>query len=163
MTLWLVRTGRQGEREDFDLHNKVAVIGWDPVGDLASLRERPELTDLLRKAYPEEKSNTLKKWESELWSFAHEIKPGDLIVFPPKHRSVMVIGEVSEAYRFIKDNPVGMKHTRSVKSWQEFPRNQFDQDLLYSFGALLTVCRVQRNQAEERVRALVTGKKVTPN
>jgi restriction system protein len=74
---------------------------------------------------------------------------------------VIVIGEVSGDYRYIKDNPVGMKHTRAVKSWREFPRNQFDQDLLYSFGALSTVCRIQRNQAEERVRALLAGKTFT--
>jgi restriction system protein len=156
----MVRAGKLGEREDFDLQNNVAVIGWEEMGDLSSLQKRAELADILRKAYPDEKPNTSRNWESQLWSFVHDMKPGDLIVLPLKHRSVMVIGEVSGAYRYNKDNPVGMKHTRAVKSWQEFPRNQFDQDLLYSFGALSTVCRVQRNEAEERVHALIAGKKV---
>ena len=31
MALWLVRAGSHGEREDFAIQNKVAVIGWDDV------------------------------------------------------------------------------------------------------------------------------------
>jgi restriction system protein len=34
------------------------------------------------------------------------------------------------------------------------PRSAFDPDLLYSFGALRTICSVKRNDAEKRVRAL---------
>ena len=161
MTLWLVRAGKLGDREDYDLQNNAAVIGWEELSDLSSIQARAELTDMLRKTYPDDKPNKLKNWESQLWAFVHEMKPGDLIVLPLKYRSVIVIGEVSGDYRYIKDNPVGMKHTRAVKSWREFPRNQFDQDLLYSFGALSTVCRIQRNQAEERVLALLAGKTFT--
>jgi restriction system protein len=42
-----------------------------------------------------------------------------------------------------------------VKWLKEVPRSAFDQDLLYSFGAFMTVCRIQRGQAEERIRAVV--------
>jgi restriction system protein len=158
MTLWLVRAGKLGEREDYALQNNIAVIGWKELGDLSSLQARAELTDTLRKTYPDEKPNKLRNWESQLWPFVHDMKFGDLIVLPLKHRSVIVFGEISGAYIYKKDNPIGMNHTRAVKSWREFPRNQFDQDLLYSFGALMTICRIHRNQAEERVRAMLTGK-----
>jgi len=158
MTLWLVRAGKLGEREDYALQNNIAVIGWKELGDLSSLQARAELTDTLRKTYPDEKPNKLRNWESQLWPFVHDMKSGDLIVLPLKHRSVIVFGEISGAYIYKKDNPIGMNHTRAVKSWREFPRNQFDQDLLYSFGALMTICRIHRNQAEERVRAMLAGK-----
>jgi restriction system protein len=39
------------------------------------------------------------------------------------------------------------------------PRAEVDQDLLYSLGSVLTVFRVRRNNAEERLVALVQGKK----
>ncbi|WP_346864991.1 hypothetical protein [Methanocalculus sp. MSAO_Arc2] len=35
MTLWLVRAGRYGEREQLALEKKIAVIGWDDVPDLS--------------------------------------------------------------------------------------------------------------------------------
>ncbi|MGD0856586.1 MAG: restriction endonuclease [Dehalococcoidia bacterium] len=163
MTLWLVRAGKQGEREDFAIQNNVAAIGWEELADLSAIQERAEVMDLFQKTFPDEKPNTLRNWESQLWSFIHEINPGDLIGLPLKHRPVIVIGEVTGTYHYVKNNPVGTKHTRQVKSWQEFPRNQFDKDLLASFRALMTVCRIQRNRAEERVRAMLAGKTVTIN
>lgn len=37
---------------------------------------------------------------------------------------------------------------------RDVPRSVFDQDLLYSFGAFMTICEIHRNEAESRVRAL---------
>jgi len=39
----------------------------------------------------------------------------------------------------------------------DIPRSNFDQDILYSFGAFLTVCEIKRNDAEARVRAMATN------
>jgi restriction system protein len=51
------------------------------------------------------------------------------------------------------------RHTRLVK-WirPDIPRTAFSQDLLYSFGAFLTVCRISRNDAERRIAAVLEGK-----
>ena len=64
MSLWLVRAGKLGEREDFALQNNVAAVGWEEMGDLSSVDKRTELTVMLRKVYPDEKPNTLRNWES---------------------------------------------------------------------------------------------------
>jgi restriction system protein len=37
---------------------------------------------------------------------------------------------------------------------EAIPRAHFGQDLLYSFGAFLTICRIQRNNAEPRLVAM---------
>ena len=34
------------------------------------------------------------------------------------------------------------------------PRAHFSQDILYTFGAFMTICRVQRNNAEQRIAAM---------
>src|SRR5690606_571139 len=46
-------------------------------------------------------------------------------------------------------------HYREVE-WvgREVPRSNFGQDLLYSFGAFMTTCRIRRNNAMDRVRAM---------
>jgi len=36
----------------------------------------------------------------------------------------------------------------------EVPRSVFDQDLLFSFGAFMTICEISRNDAEARLRAM---------
>ena len=64
MTLWLIRAGRYGEREDFALENKLAVIGWDNLPDLSRIENREELAEILAEKYPDEKaknSNELGK------------------------------------------------------------------------------------------------------
>ena len=76
---------------------------------------------------------------------------------------MIAIGKVTGPYEYKLDNPEGARHTRSVE-WirTDIPRSALDQDLLYSIGAFMTVCQIQRNKAEERIRALVEGKPVPP-
>jgi restriction system protein len=39
----------------------------------------------------------------------------------------------------------------------DVPRSVFQQDLLYSFGAYITVCRIERHNAEHRVAQVLKG------
>jgi restriction system protein len=162
MTLWLVRAGRYGEREDFALENNLAVIGWDNLPDLANLKKREDLSDLLAAEYPDEKKKTRMNWESQIWPFVNGMDKGDLVAMPLKHRAIVVFGKVSGEYIYEPNNPGGFRHTRPVKWYKEIPRNQIDQDLLYSFGAAMTVCTIHRNDAENRIRALLSGKPIAP-
>jgi predicted Mrr-cat superfamily restriction endonuclease len=46
-----------------------------------------------------------------------------------------------------------MRPVRWLKA--EVPRDVFRQDLLYSFGAFMTVCEISRNDALQRVEAVI--------
>jgi restriction system protein len=82
----------------------------------------------------------------------------DLVVLPRKLTSQVAIGRVKGPYRYQK---VGddLRHTRPV-DWvrPDVPRTAFEQDLLHSFGAFMTVCNISRNDAERRVAAVLAGK-----
>lgn len=157
MTLWVVRSGKYGERESLALDNGLAVIGWDNLSDLSALSTREALYAALETVFPDEKGKTLSNWESQLWPFAHMMAKGDLVVMPLKTRAAIAIGKVAGPYVYRSD--IGeARHTRQVDWLKEVPRSAFAQDLLYSFGSFMTVCRVQRNEAEARVSAVVSGK-----
>jgi restriction system protein len=158
MTLWLVRAGRYGEREQFALEKNLAVIGWEELSDLSKYASREELANLLSNKYIDEQKKTLLNWESQLWPFVNSMQIGDLVAMPLKHRAIIKFGYVSGEYKFEPENPDGFKHTRPVKWKHEIARNQIDQDLLYSFGAAMTVCKIHRNDAENRIKALLSGK-----
>lgn len=162
MTLWLVRAGKYGERENLALEKGLAVIGWEELNDLSGVKTREELYDLLEKTYLEVKPKTLLNWVSQIWPFLKEMQNGDPVALPLKSRSVIAIGEVAGPYQYRSNLPADAKHTRPVKWLKELPRSAFDKDLLYSLGAFMTVCRIQRNNAEERVRALLAGKSMPP-
>ena len=161
MALWLVRAGRHGERENLALEKGLAVIGWEELPDLSDVGTREQLYELLEKTYPEEKRKTLLNWMSQIWPFLKKIQLNDLVALPLKSRSAIVLGKVTGPYQYRSDLSLNTKHTRPVKWLKELPRSVFDKDLLYSFGAFMTVCRIQRNNAEERVRALLAGKPTT--
>jgi restriction system protein len=154
MTLWMVRSGRYGERENLCLDKNLAIIGWEEVPDLSRFRERRELAQALESTYPEEKGKTLTNWESQLWPFANAMAVGDLVAMPLKHRAAIALGTVAGDYRYRTD--IGeARHTRPIEWTKEIPRAAFAQDLLYSFGSIMTVCRVQRNNAEQRVASIL--------
>lgn len=159
MALWLVRAGKHGEREDFALVNNVAVIGWDEMPDLSGIHDRKDLAALLQQTYPNDKEKTLMNWEAQLWAFTQRIKPGDWVALPLKRRSAIAIGKIVGDYAFNGDNPAGAMHFRPVQWQGEFTRTLFGQDLLYSLGSALTICKIERHNAEERVKNIVAGKK----
>jgi len=162
MTLWMVRAGKYGQRELLALNENIAVIGWENLPDLTQIKTREKLSELLTKTYPDEKPKTLINWASQIWPFIGEMKKGDLVALPFKSRSVILIGEVAGDYQYRPDLPVESKHTRPVKWIGEYPRTAFDQDLLHSLGAFMTVCRIKRHNAEERIKAIMAGKPYKP-
>ena len=161
MALWLVRSGRSGEYEDLALRTGRSLIGFHEVPDMSSVTDKESLLDILRDAYPDRPKNAIFNFRGQLWAFLKRIQVDDLVVLPLKTRSVVAVGRVTGSYEYKSDNPEGARHTRPV-NWirTDIPRSALDQDLLYSIGAFMTVCQIQRNKAEERISAIVEGKSV---
>jgi len=154
MTLWLVRAGKHGDQEQGAYNNKVVTIGWNELPDLSNIKSEEQLEELYAKIYPEEKKMASANRMGQIWNFIYNIKKGDLVALPLKSQSAIVIGEVVGDYEY-KEYAHNIRHTRRVEWLRTIPRSEFDQDLLFSLGAFMTVCRIQRNNAEERVRILL--------
>jgi len=156
MAIWLVRAGSHGEYEEkFIKENKVFVT-WEGLDvDLSKLQHRTELTAEMGKRYSSVKPRTIQNWVSQIWPFAHDMKTGDLVVVPLKSQPGIQIGEITSDYHFDANAEDPYYHWRTVK-WigEAIPRTHFGQDLLYSFGAFMTICRIQRNNAESRIAAM---------
>ena len=159
MAVWLVRAGSRGERQDFALDNNMAVVGWDEMPDLSPLDTRDAMAAACQEAYPGAKPRTVRNWVNQFWAFSKRMAIGDLVALPLKGQDAIAFGRVRGDYCHRPDNPNGAKHTRPVE-WitQDTPRERFAQDILYSLGAFLTVCRIERNNAEERITAVLEGR-----
>jgi restriction system protein len=163
MALWMVRAGRNGEQEEGALEHGVVAIGWNELPDLSSIRSRDELRALYEEYYPTETKMKVANAVGQLWAFISRIQPDDLAAIPLKTRSAFAIGRVTGPYEYRVDLRPNILHVRPVE-WidTDLARTAFeqDQDLLYSFGAIMTVCQIQRNDAELRVRAILAGERV---
>jgi restriction system protein len=162
MTLWLVRAGGRGEGEDYALTNKVVGIGWPELGDLSEVHSLDSIKKRLVEQHPDAKPSTVANWAGQVDAFTHRIKEGDLVALPLKTAPVVAFGRASGGYRYVPNAPGPVTHQRSVQ-WirEDVPRSEIDQDLLYSLGAFMTVCQIRRNNAEERIKALLAGKPAT--
>lgn len=156
MAIWLVRAGSHGEFQDKFLSEKRVYVTWDDLKvNLAQLPDRDALITALERRVPASKPKKLINHASQIWPFAHEMKKGDWIVLPLKAQRAVQIGEVTGDYAFEVAGPSPFLHWRSVK-WigEAVPRSHFGKDLLNSFGAFMTICRVQKNDAEARLKAM---------
>jgi restriction system protein len=162
LALWMVRAGKHGEQEQRAIEKGFVTIGWNELPSLSSVESKKELERLYRKTYPDAKKRTMANEVGQIWSFLKRMKEGvDLVGLPSKFQSTIAIGKVEGAYEYRTDLGDDIHHIRKVK-WikTDIPRTDFEQDLLYSFGAFMTVCRISRNNAEKRVRAILEGKKI---
>ena len=156
MAIWLIRAGSHGEFEQKFVQENRVYVTWDGLdADLSKLHDRKGLVDLMGRIYSDAKPRTIQNWASQVWPFAHEIKQSDLVVVPLKSQPVIYFGEVVGDYHFEPEGPDPYYHWRPVK-WvgEAIPRSNFSQDILYTFGAFMTICRVQRNDAEARINAM---------
>ena len=156
MTLWMVRAGSYGEREAIALEKGLVAIGWEDLPDLSTIKTKEQLEKIYWEQYPDSKKMEAANQVGQIWRFIYEIQHGDLVALPLKTQSAIAIGEITGIYECstIAEN---IKHIRKVKWLKTIPRTAFDQDLLYSFGAFMTVCQIKRNNAEERVVKILKG------
>lgn len=153
MAIWLVRAGSQGQYEQKFLQEKKIYLTWDELNvRLDTLVSREELIHVLEEKYPDAKYRKQTNHASQIWPFAHAMEKGDRVILPSKSQPVIYIGTITSDYKYdgAAENP--FYHFRGVE-WlaNPVPRTHFSQDLLYSFGAFMTICRITRNNAEERI------------
>lgn len=156
MAIWLVRAGSHGEYEQKFLQENRVYATWGGLNsNVAKMTDRAQLQSEMAKLIPDAKPKAILNWAGQVWPFAHEIKKGDLVVLPLKSQPAIQIGEVTGEYHFESSGPDPFFHWIPVK-WigEAVPRANFGNDLLFSFGAFMTICRVQRNNAEARINAM---------
>jgi restriction system protein len=156
MAVWLVRAGKHGEFEQKFISENRVYVTWESLDvDLSKLKDSSDLVEAMTQRYPDTKPKAIRNWASQIWPFAHAMQKGDLVVMPLKTQPALQIAEITGDYHFEPAGPSPYYHWRSVK-WvgEAIPRTRFGKDLLYSFGAFMTICRVQRNNAEARIAAM---------
>ncbi|RPH36968.1 MAG: hypothetical protein EHM90_00660 [Chloroflexi bacterium] len=157
MTLWVVKGGRGGIREERFLARSVIGIGWGELGDLSRYPDRDTLRAAYRGSHPGRSESHVNTQVAQMWAFARRMQVGDPVVVPFLGGPEIALGEIRGPYRWLRDGDPDMPHVRDV-TWHviDMPRIAFDPDLRYSFGGSVTVCSVSRNDAERRVRAMMT-------
>lgn len=159
MTLWLCRAGQRGEFETRFLEEKriyrtAEEITWD----LSKFTDKESMLSEALEVYPDQKTQTVRNWVNQEYAFTHVMQIDDLVVLPSKIKPVYYFGVIKSSYIYDKDAQPPYWHYRKVDWIKEVKKSEFDQDLRYSFGAAQAICKIWKNDAENRVRAILAGK-----
>lgn len=153
MTVWVIRAGKHGEREQWCLDNSAAGGGWDEVPDLTGCKSRADVRAILDSALPGTTAGLRANNAGQLWGLRN-VQPGDIVILPLKTTKSLAMGICTAGYQYRPDAP--LKHVVSV-DWKrdDVPRSAIKDDLLYTLGAIMTIFKASRNSAESRFRAVL--------
>ncbi len=156
LSIWLFRAGSQGEFENKFLNDNRVYLTWEDLDiNLKDYPNKEDLYDLLIKKYRLEKEKTAINWASQIYPIANRMKVEDWVVLPSKLNRTIHFGEIKGDYCFDPNAESPYFHYRDVRWFAlDVPRDRFDQDILYSLGAFMTVCKIHKNNAEERLQEM---------
>ena len=163
MVMWLCRAGRIGEYESRFLEDKRIYCTWDNLRKpLTGFENKQDLLQYFDEIYPGNKIKTIMNWASQVWPFSNEMKVGETVILPSKIASTIHVGRIIGEYEFHPNNENRFYHSRKVEWFaQSIPKSKFDQDILYSFGAYLTIFRIrQEERVNQIVKSFLAGKEV---
>lgn len=156
MTAWVIRSGQYGERAEWAWEKGYSGAGWQAMGpELLSCKTREEVQSYAAEKYAH-KPQALPNITAQLWMLLGRITIGDLIVMPIKQTREIALGWASTPLQYLHNEEDPSKRLVIGVNWvNRVPRTAVKQDLLYSLGATLTVFSPSRNQAEDRLKALL--------
>jgi len=158
MAAWMIRGGSAGERESWALANGVSGGGFRAVSDLSTCKSRDDVLAIVQASLPEKSLQTNRNFAAQLWALRGRIEVGDLVVMPLKLSKQIAIGRCISGYQYFAHEDSDKRHTVGVR-WTrtDIPRSAFKQDLLFSLGAFMTICKIDRNDAEQRLAIIAEG------
>ncbi|MCL6559960.1 MAG: restriction endonuclease [Firmicutes bacterium] len=161
LTVWGIHAGKTGDADALFLKKNYIGIGWDKLGDLSKLKpDREAFKAKVAECYPDKKPGAIPNNAGQLYRFVHEMKDGDIVVYPSKSDREVHIGQVVGPYKYDPVVGKGYPHLRPVKWLRSFPRTSFTQGALYEIGSAMSLFQV-KNYSDEFL-AVLEGKVAPP-
>ncbi len=129
--IWGIRAGRHGEADNLFLKEGFIAIDWS-LGDLTKLApDREAFKKRYASYFPAESIYKVANAAGQVYRFVHEIKKGDLVVYPSKVDHLVHIGQIAGGYTYTASDG-SFAHRRAVKWHMHTPRQQFSQGALFT-------------------------------
>ena len=161
-TLWGIHGGKTGDADTIFLKKNQVALGWERISDLSKLKAtRDAIKEKLIEAYPERKPGYYPMATGQLFRFVHEMKEGDLIIYPSKRDKRVHIGEITGPYQYIHKSAETYPHRRQVRWIKDFSRTKFTQGALYEIGSAMSFFQV-KNYSDDFLSAITGQEKPIP-
>jgi restriction system protein len=161
--LWVVHIGNDQRIAERAQAEGFVCIGWKTMGDLASLDTPEKMKAAFERSYPNKSPASVRATYMQLFRFAHEMQPGEPVVYPIKGSRDILLGKIAGPYEWSSDTDLheqNYRNLRRVKWIKRVPRVTFSQQALRSFGSFSSVTLSDDHLDE--FRAVVRGEEVVP-
>lgn len=145
-TVWGVHMGWHVNSRPID--DGFVAIGWPKLGDLRSYQSREAFKAALARFPDEIPAGAVPVQAGVLFRFAHEMKAGDIVVYPSKHDRTVNIGRFTGETSYVEGDQDEYPNRRGVTWLGHFPRNDFSQAALNEIGSALTLFKIRRHAPE---------------
>ena len=99
--IWGIHGGATGDADPLFLQQNVVAIGWAEMGDPGKLKaDREAFKAAVIAAYPGIKPGAIPNYAGQVFRFVHEMKIGDLVVYPSKRDRHVHIARVQGENRY---------------------------------------------------------------
>jgi len=159
--LWGIHAGKTGDADTLFLKKHCVALGWSKIGDLSAIKaDREAFKAKVSAAFPDAKPGAIPNYAGQLFRFVHEMKPGDLVIYPSKRDRLVHLGRIEGDYEYDSKTEPSYPNLRAVKWLKAVPRTHFSQGALYEIGSAMSLFAV-KNYADE-YRAALEGKAAEP-
>jgi restriction system protein len=150
---WGIHAGKTGDAEALFEKQEVVALGWPDMGNLNELKTRDDFKRRYEQIYTNAKPGAVPVNAGQLYRFVHELKSGDIAVFPLKRTREIWLGEVKGEYQYAPALDPHYPDVRKVEWLKKFPRTRFSQGALYEIGSAMSFFQI-KNFAHEFAAAL---------
>lgn len=146
--VWVIRAGVRGTAEKYFKKKNRAVLEDPGLGDLNKIEpDRNAFYEAYRSIRPEETPTGISGIGGKFFRFVHEIKSGDIVVYPSIRDRLIHIGLFEGEYEYVPtDAP--FSHQRGVAWICYFPKASLTQGAQYELGAARTLYKYKKHVGE---------------
>ena len=134
------------------IENGVVSLGWPDMGDIFALpNSRDAFKQRLTETHPNTKPGAVPVDAGTLYKFVHEVKQGDIVIYPSKHDRTINIGVVNaKKWHSLTLKPWAGDFPNHIEVvWKgHYPRSDFSQAALNEISSAVTLFRVRKHASE---------------
>jgi restriction system protein len=137
--VWMVRAGRDSAYIGEFLSRQMIAIGWAKIGDLSNVRNRDQISMLVKQHWPEDNKFQHAISVSQVYRFREEIVPGQTVVTYDSNRRIYHLGTVTGDYVYHPEYDPELVHTRAIHWEREVSRDALSAESKNCLGAISTI------------------------
>lgn len=160
-SMWMVRSASGGSLADAFKEHGVVAIGWGEIGDLNQYKDKAQILQAVKKAWPDWSEGKRMSSASQLQRFKEKLEKGHRVITYDSSSRIYHVGTIDGPYKYQPDVIPPFENIRAV-IWE----GQVDRDVLKpstrnSLGSTLTLFRIP-DLASEEIELALKGKTLPP-